>query len=160
MPAPEEKIERMETRDPKLVIPALKSFYNLSVPFSWVLIRCGAGLLLALHGWGKIGRTRGPNELMQRLPELASIGAEITFMLMVIEFVGGICIALGLFTRFFAAAAAIEMAVLTFYIYWANGYSWTARGYEFTLLWGVVLFAIALRGAGPLSLDRKIGREL
>jgi putative oxidoreductase len=81
-------------------------------------------------------------------------------MLMVIEFVGGICIALGLFTRFFAAAAAIEMAVLTFYIYWANGYSWTARGYEFTLLWGVVLFAIALRGGGPLSLDRKIGREL
>ena len=110
MPVLEEKIERMETRDPKLVIPALRSFYNLSIPFSWVLIRCGAGLLLALHGWGKIGRTRGPNELMQRLPELASIGAEITFVLMMIEFVGGLCIALGLFTRFFAAAAAIEMA--------------------------------------------------
>jgi putative oxidoreductase len=153
-------MERMEIRDPKLVIPALKPFYNLSIPFSWVLIRCGAGLLLALHGWGKIGRTRGPNELMQRLPELASIGAEITFLLMMIEFVGGLCIALGLFTRFFAAAAAIEMAVLTFYIYWGNGYSWTARGYEFTLLWGVVLFAIALRGGGPFSLDRKIGREL
>ncbi len=153
-------MERMEIRDPKLVIPALKPFYNLSIPFSWVLIRCGAGLLLALHGWGKIGRTRGPNELMQRLPELASIGAEITFLLMTIEFVGGLCIALGLFTRFFAAAAAIEMAVLTFYIYWGNGYSWTARGYEFTLLWGVVLFAIALRGGGPFSLDRKIGREL
>jgi len=153
-------MERMESRDPKLVIPALQSFYNLSIPFSWLLVRCSAGLLLALHGWGKIGRTRGPNELMQRLPELASIGAEITFLLMMIEFVGGLCIALGLFTRFFAAAAAIEMAVLTFYIYWGNGYSWTARGYEFTLLWGVVLLAIALRGGGPLSLDRKIGREL
>jgi putative oxidoreductase len=148
------------SREPRRIIPALDSFYALSIPLSWLLVRCGAGLLLALHGWGKIGRTRGPNELMQRMPELASIGAEITFVLMIIEFVGGICIALGLFTRFFAAAAAIEMAVLTFYIYWGNGYSWTARGYEFTLLWGIVLFAIALRGGGPFSLDRKIGREL
>lgn len=82
-----------------------------------LLVRCGAGLILAVHGWGKIGRTRGPNELMQRMPELASIGAEITFVLMIIEFFGGLCIAAGLFTRFFAAAAAVEMAVLTFYIY-------------------------------------------
>ncbi|MBX9760527.1 MAG: DoxX family protein [Beijerinckiaceae bacterium] len=147
-------------REPRRLIPALDPFYALAIPFSWLLVRCGAGLLLALHGWGKVGRTRGPNELMQRLPELASIGAEITFVLMLIELVGGVCIALGLFTRFFAAAAAIEMAVLTFYIYWGAGYSWTARGYEFTLLWGVVLFAIALRGGGPFSLDRRLGREL
>lgn len=146
--------------EPKRFIPALDGFYTLAIPLSWLLVRCGAGLILAVHGWGKIGRTRGPNELLQRLPDLAAIGAEITFVLMIIEFVGGICIALGLFTRFFAAAAAVEMAVLTFYIYWGNGFSWTARGYEFTLMWGVLLFAIALRGGGPFSLDRKIGREL
>jgi hypothetical protein len=28
------------------------------------------------------------------------------------------------------------------------------------LLWGLMCFAIALRGGGPYSLDRKIGREL
>jgi hypothetical protein len=28
------------------------------------------------------------------------------------------------------------------------------------LLWGLVTFAIALRGGGPYSLDRKIGIEL
>lgn len=95
---------------------------------------------------------------MQRMPDL-TVGAEITFVLMITELVGGICIAIGLFTRFFAAAAAILMAVLTFYIFWGNGFSWTAHGYEFTLLWGLVLFAIALRGGGPWSLDRKIGRE-
>jgi len=27
-------------------------------------------------------------------------------------------------------------------------------------MWGLVLLAIALRGGGPFSLDRKIGREL
>ena len=146
--------------EPKRLIPALDPFYARAIPLSWALLRCGTGLMLAVHGYGKIGRTAGPNELLKRLPDLASIGAELTFALMVIELIGGICIALGLFTRFFAAAAAIEMAVLTFYIYWGNGFSWTTRGYEFTLLWGLVLFVIALRGGGPWSLDRKIGREL
>jgi hypothetical protein len=28
------------------------------------------------------------------------------------------------------------------------------------LLWGLVTLAIALRGGGPYSLDRKLGREL
>jgi len=28
------------------------------------------------------------------------------------------------------------------------------------LLWGLVCFAIALRGGGPYSLDRKLGKEL
>ncbi len=98
-------------REPRRLIPALDSFYTFSIPFSWLLVRCGAGALLAVHGWGKIGSTRGPERTDAGLPELASIGAEITFVLMIIELVGGICIALGLFTRFFAAAAAVEMAV-------------------------------------------------
>ena len=34
------------------------------------------------------------------------------------------------------------------------------EGYEYTLLWGFVCFAIALRGGGPYSVDRVIGREL
>ena len=31
---------------------------------------------------------------------------------------------------------------------------------ELFLIWGIVMFAIALRGGGPYSLDRKIGKEL
>lgn len=71
----------------------------------------------------------------------------------------GLALILGLFTRFFAAAAAIEMLVI-FSLYWGNGFAWTRRGYEYVLLWGLVCFAIALRGGGPYSLDRRIGREL
>ena len=39
-------------------------------------------------------------------------------------------------------------------------FGWTGPGYEYPLFWGLVMFAIALRGGGPYSLDRKIGREL
>jgi putative oxidoreductase len=146
--------------EPKLLFPKLTRFYQHAIPLSWVIIRIAVGLNLAIHGWGKIGRSGGPAQLMQKLPQLSAIGDEITFVLMLIEFVGGLCITVGLFTRFWAAAAAVEMAVLTFYIYWSNGYGWLARGYEYTLMWGLVLFAVALRGGGPWSLDRRLGREL
>ena len=58
-----------------------------------------------------------------------------------------------------AAAAAIELLIITT-LYWQNGFSWLNRGYEYTLLWGLLCFAIALRGGGPYSIDRKIGLEL
>jgi putative oxidoreductase len=78
---------------------------------------------------------------------------------MATETLGGISLILGLFTRFFAAIVAIEMLVI-FGLYWANGFGWMKRGYEYVLLWGLIAFAIALRGGGPYSLDRKIGKEL
>lgn len=77
-----------------------------------------------------------------------------------IELVGGALIAIGLFTRPVAAAIAVEFAVITFIVHWPRGFSAGAGGYEYPLLWGVLFFAIALRGGGWLSLDRKIGREL
>ena len=39
-------------------------------------------------------------------------------------------------------------------------FGWTGPGYEYPLFWGLVMLAIALRGGGPYSLDRVIGREL
>jgi putative oxidoreductase len=45
-------------------------------------------------------------------------------------------------------------------LYWNNGFAWLSRGYEYVLLWGLVCFAIALRGGGPYSLDRLLGKEL
>ena len=148
------------SQEPRLFFPALQRFYAFATPLSWPILRLGVGLILAVHGYGKIGRTTGPAQLLEKMPEAAAIGAQLTFVLMVTEFIGGLCIAVGLATRFFAAAAAIEMAVLTFYIYWGNGFGWLARGYEYVLLWGLMLFAIALRGGGPWSLDRWIGKEL
>ena len=154
-------MERMcNGSEPKLFFRRLSPFYDHAIPLSWVIVRVAVGLNLVIHGWGKIGRSGGPGQLLQKLPQLAAIGDEITFVLMLIEFVGGLSIIVGLFTRFWAAAAAVEMAVLTFYIYWDSGYWWLARGYEHTLMWGLVLFAVALRGGGPWSIDRRLGREL
>src|SRR4051812_3540094 len=99
-------------REPKPLIPALTPFYTFARPLSWFVLRFGVGLVLAIHGWGKIGRLTPPSALIKAVPALEPIGVHLTLSLMIIEFIGGIAIILGLFTRFFSAAAAVEMAVL------------------------------------------------
>jgi putative oxidoreductase len=144
--------------EPRLLFPGLQKFYDRAIPLSWLVIRVATGWLLVVHGWGKVTRGTGPY-----LKPFRDLGFDPAlpwvYAALVIEFVGGIALIVGLFTRFFAAAAAVEMFII-FVIYWNNGFSWLNRGYEFVLLWGLVCFAIALRGGGPYSLDRKLGVQL
>src|ERR1700730_232159 len=145
--------------EPKPFLSFLQPFYDRVIPLTWPLVRVAVGWNLIVHGWGKV--LRGPEQQAAILArDGASFGVKFAIFLTVIELVGGICIAAGLFTRFFAAAIAIEMCYLTCYQYWGTGFSWLNRGYEYVLLWGLVTLAIALRGGVPWSFDRKIGREL
>jgi putative oxidoreductase len=147
------------SNDPELLLPFLAPFYRWAIPFSWAVIRVVAGVDFAIHGWEKVVRLPAIfAALMQG--STAALGPQFdpvhNIVLVFFEFIGGIAIALGLFTRFFAAAAAIELAIITFTVFWPHGY----HGYEYTLWWGLVMFAIALRGGGPYALDRRLGREL
>jgi putative oxidoreductase len=47
-----------------------------------------------------------------------------------------------------------------FAVHWAKGFYVGQGGYEFILLIGIVTFLIAIRGGGPYSVDRAIGKEL
>jgi putative oxidoreductase len=147
--------------EPKLMIPALQSFYDQAIPLSWLIIRVAVGWNLLVHGWGKI--MIGPTDtFLKAFADMGFTPPGFWFWASTaIETLSGIALILGLFTRVFAAAAAIEMLFI-FVTYWeaGNGFAWLKRGYEYVLLWGLVCFAIALRGGGPYSLDRKIGREL
>ena len=144
--------------EPRLLLPFLKPFYDKVIPLSWLVIRIGCGWVLLVHGWGKV--TRGPAAYVKPFADMGFEPALLWVWLgLIVEFGGGLAILLGLFTRFFAAAVAIEMLIITC-LYWNNGFSWLNRGYEFTLLWGFIALAIALRGGGPYSLDRKLGVEL
>jgi putative oxidoreductase len=149
----------MSYAEPRPLIPALTPLYARLEPLSWLIVRCAAGLIMAVHGWGKLS-----GGVAAYTPTFEKLGyhpaAAIVLLLTFVEFVGGLAVAAGLFTRFFAAACAIELAEITFDVYWHAGFSWTKGGYEYALMWGLVFFAIALRGGGPLSMDRWIGREL
>ena len=147
-----------ETNVPRLLIPSLQPFYEFVVPLTWPLVRLAVGWNLFIHGWGKV--TRGPAAMVPAFQQMHFEPAlTYVWLALIIEFAGGICITIGLFTRFWAAAAAVELGIITM-AYWPTGFSWLNRGYEYTLLWGLITLAIALRGGGPYSLDRKLGKEL
>jgi putative oxidoreductase len=82
------------------------------------------------------------------------------YVVMFLESVGGVCLIIGLFTRFIAAALAIEMLVALLFVHLPKGYAAGGGGYEYVLLIGAVCFIIAIRGGGPYSVDHVIGKEL
>ena len=77
-----------------------------------------------------------------------------------VEFVGGLFLALGLLTRV-AAAPIIGFLVTAIVTYhWQFGFAWESRGIEYPLFWSIVVLHFLVRGGGPWSLDALIGREL
>jgi putative oxidoreductase len=156
--------------EPRPVIPSLASFYRHTRDLAWLLVRLTAGGMLLVHGIPKVIpiMEKGLRATIEAFAagSLARRGIEpavpFAYVIFAIETVGAVLIMLGLFTRFAAAAAAIELAVITFVASWPNGFAWTSPrgGWEYPLFWGLILFAIALRGGGPYSLDRKLRWEL
>jgi putative oxidoreductase len=132
--------------EPRPIIPPLAGFYSHARDLSWLVVRLTAGGMLLVHG------------IMKVMP-MAEKGfaAYVVFFL---ETIGAVMIILGLFTRFIAAALAVEFAIITFVAHWPQGFTWSRGGWEYPLFWGLIMFAIALRGGGPYSLDRKLGWEL
>jgi putative oxidoreductase len=144
--------------EPRLLIPGLKPFYDFAQPLSWLLIRLTAGLMILPHGIPKLQAGVAATAAFALAKRGIAPAEPLAVVLIVLETLGGICVALGLFTRFFAAAIAIEMAVIVYQ--YVPKFGWTGPGYEYPLMWGLLMLAIALRGGGPWSLDRRIGRQL
>ena len=154
----EPSVTKSEIREPRLLVPALAGFYASVRSLSWLVIRLTAGLMLLPHGWPKVQAglaATAASALAKRGIEPAE---PLAAVIMTLETLGGLCVALGLFTRFWAFAVAIEMAVIVYQYFPAFG--WTRPGYEYPLMWGLIMLAIGLRGGGPWSLDRKLGWEL
>ncbi|HKS18634.1 MAG TPA: DoxX family protein [Bradyrhizobium sp.] len=149
----------MAHRAPKLVFPALAGFYRQLSPYSYTLIRFATGAVLVPHGVQKILTTPvskfAPNIAAKGLP-FPELLAYLTYFA---ESVAAVCLAIGLFTRIAAAIVGIEMLVIILLFQWQFGYFWTARGYEYALLWLILCVAIFFKGGDRFSVDWMIGRE-
>jgi putative oxidoreductase len=146
--------------EPRPLIPALGRYYGFASDLAYLIVRVTAGLMLIPHGWPKVF-TRGAAGVAT---SLANYGLPFplagAYTIMFLETIGGILIAIGLFTRPIAALLVIEFLVIIFVAHWSRGYGVGAGGIEFPLMWGLILLAILLRGGGPWSVDRKLGWEV
>ncbi len=147
-------------REDRLLIPGLAGFYATWGELTYALLRVVLGYIIFMHGWGKItgAGLAGISGYMAKLglePAMFFAGAAIF-----LETIGAICVAFGLFTRFFAAALAIEMAIAFVVVHLPKGFAAGQGGFEYVLLLGVALFAVAIHGGGLYSVDAKLGKEL
>jgi putative oxidoreductase len=144
---------------PRLVVPALKSIYRTAAPITEPLIRVIAGGSLALHGFPILfGNTAAAAKFLE------NVGFENalfwTYVVGIVEFVCGICLAIGFLTRLAAIPIIgfLLIAIVTYH--WQFGFAWENRGIEYPLFWAIVVFHFLIRGAGPWSADALIGREV
>jgi len=144
---------------PRLVVPALESVYRTLAPITEPLIRVVAGGSLALHGFPILfGNTEAAAKFLE------SVGFENalfwTYVVGLVEFVCGLCLAIGFLTRLVALPIIgfLLTAIVTYH--WQFGFAWENRGVEYPLFWAIVVFHFLIRGAGPWSVDARIGREV
>lgn len=149
----------MANSETKLIVPGVRSLYEGGSKISPLLIRLVAGIWLIPHGWGKVieGGITGT------IGFFGKIGLEpaglLAWIVGITELVGGICIAIGLLTRIWAAGGVILMLVAAFAVHWPNGFGWTNGGWEYPIFWAVVLLTIFFRGGGDYSVDKTLGKE-
>ncbi|MCK9504497.1 MAG: DoxX family protein [Porticoccaceae bacterium] len=121
-------------------------------------LRIAAGVIYSAHGAQKLFGWFGGYGIEGTGQWLDSIGLSPGALMAVLagggEFFGGILLLLGLLTRPAAIVTAFAMVVAIFAVHIENGLFMANNGYEFGLALLGTSLALAIRGAGSLSVDR------
>lgn len=113
---------------------------------AFTALRIVAGFLYACHGAQKLfGVLGGQSQLHNPLMLVAGI----------IEFGGGILIAVGLLTRIAAFIASGEMAAAYFMVHARGGFFPIVNKGELAVLYCFLFLFIAAHGAGRFAIDRE-----
>jgi putative oxidoreductase len=147
----------------KPLVPAFAAIQNALKPVAEVGVRVATGAFLLPHGaqklFGLFGGY-GPEATGQFFASKLGLPASFGLLAGLIEFFGGLALALGLLTRPAAALVFGLMVIAIVTVHLGNGYFWTDGGFEYPLLWAILALSYVIKGGGRYSLDAKIGREI
>lgn len=116
------------------------------------ILRVVVGIVFLVHGgqklfvWGFGGVAGFMAKVGIPAPILAAV------LVTLVEFVGGLALVLGLFTRWAAIPLAINMVVAILVVHWPAGF-FLPNGYEFALTLLAANAALVLLGSGEASVD-------
>jgi putative oxidoreductase len=124
----------------------MERYIGRFAPQLYAILRIVAGLMFALHGTQKVLGWPGPDPPMRGIPVVLAGG--------LIELVGGLLIALGLFASFAAFICSGEMAVAYWWKHAPGNSFWpTVNQGELAVLYCFLFLYIAAAGAGIWSID-------
>ncbi len=131
-------------------------------------LRVSLGVIFFAHGAQKVLGWFGGygwTGTVQFFTQTLHIPAPLAMIAILTEFLGGIALLAGLFTRWAALLLAGEMVVAAFQVHLANGFfmNWTnapnvGHGIEYNLSLVGAALALVITGGGRLSLDAALKR--
>ncbi|WP_436640434.1 DoxX family protein [Microbaculum sp. FT89] len=153
----------MSNTSQTLVIPMLGPLYRALSPLSELLLRLVVGGFLIPHGMQKAFGVFGGGGFAGTAGWMGSIGLApgwlFAALAIFVEIGCGVLIMIGFLTRPAAALACGFLLVAAVSVHAANGFFGQNGGYEYSVMWAVAALFFAVRGAGPVSVDRALGRE-
>lgn len=144
----------MHQNSTRLIVPALAPVYSSTHDLVETVLRVTAGVLLVTHGFGKIMNPFGAVGMVEGLGFYP--GWFWSPLLAATEFLGGILVAVGLFTRPASFAAMIVLLVTVYFhgVVKAEGLA----GSEKSILWAAIFLFFAVRGGNRHSIDARLAR--
>jgi len=124
-------------------------------PLALLVLRVVLGVIMIGHGYPKVF-----GGLAHHVETVSKLGLPgwLAYFSAAAEFLGGIMVILGLFTRCAALAILIDMAVAIWKVHWKNGLLGNG-GYQFPLSLAAIAFALMFLGAGAISIDGVLRRK-
>lgn len=121
-------------------------------PLALLFMRLTLGAIMVAHGSHKV--FGGLHHFAQFIGSMG-IPAWLGYVSAFTEFIGGLLILAGFFTRLAALGICIDLLVAILKVHLHNGLLGgpDKTGYEFPLAAATLAFALILFGAGPISLD-------
>jgi putative oxidoreductase len=118
-------------------------------PLALLALRLTLGIVLIGHGSHKVY-----GHMHEYAGYISSLGLPhwLGYVSALTEFVGGVLLILGLFTRCASFAVFINMCVAIARVHWKHGLL-GAGGYEYPLALATIALALIMLGPGPISCD-------
>jgi putative oxidoreductase len=142
----------------------LKRLMSTSNDVSFTILRLVLGVVFFAHGAQKMLGWFGGFGFHATMGFFSHMGmpAPIAFLVICIEFFGGLGLIVGLLSRIAALGIGFEMIGAIFMVHLPNGFfmNWTGtqkgEGFEYHLLVIAIAATLLLRGAGAFSLDHAL----
>lgn len=155
------------------LVKRLLEFLDRQQTWAPVFLRAAIAATFIIHGYGKVF-DRGASAVTEGFVKMGiPLAAQLGPLVPYVEFVGGICVGLGLLTRL---AALMQSGVMVFaiaFVHFKQGYAMSAaivdqggksvaraQGWEWQALLLAGCLTLFFTGAGRLSLDHLIRKKL
>lgn len=122
-----------------------KSVYN----FAPLPLRIIAGIGFMMHGLPKLLDIPGTQNSFTSM----GLPPELAIIIGLLEFIGGLAILLGIFTRIAAGLLAINMIGAILLVKLSKGF---IGGYELDLLYLAIMISLMLTGPGNFSIEKNV----